>query len=174
VNRSRVLVIGLGNRLRGDDGVGAIVADAIRERNVAGIQAMAFDGDGAALLECWRGLDTVIVVDAMRSPAAPGSIQRFDAAHPLPAMGQARSTHGFGLAEAVEMARHLDLLPRTLVVYGIVSESCELGEGLSASAAAAVPRVVELVLADGRGAITSTSLDTPATPIRGREDRSGQ
>ncbi len=152
MSRPDVLVIGLGNRLRGDDGVGTVVAGAIRERGIAGIDAMTCDGDGTALLECWRGVDSVIVVDALRSKEAPGRIRRFEASRPLPAWARARSTHGFGLAEAVEMARSLDRLPSALVIYGVVGESWGMGEGLSPAVSAAVPRVVDLVLAEARAA----------------------
>ena len=98
------LVIGVGNPWRGDDGAGIEVA-----RRVGGI---AFEGDGTGLVELWAGAEDAVVVDAAASGAAPGTVHRFDAAAgPLPARSLRSSTHHFGVADAIELARALDRLP---------------------------------------------------------------
>ena len=58
------------------------------------------------------------------------------------------STHAFGLAEAVELARALGRLPPRLIVYGIEGKSFEAGVGLSPEVGAAVQEVVERVLGE--------------------------
>jgi hydrogenase maturation protease len=150
---SSALVIGIGNPLRGDDGVGVVVAERIRARGAGNVDVTVLDGDGASLVERWAGAAAVIVVDATRSAAPPGSIERFDAVRsPLPCVGRSATSHGFGLAEAVELARALDRLPPALIVYGIAGRSFEMGEGLSPAVAAAVPEVVARVLREAAGA----------------------
>jgi hydrogenase maturation protease len=73
---------------------------------------MAGSGDGAALMEVWRGEETVIIIDAVKSGALPGTIRRFDArAQPIPKDAFRCSTHAFGVAEAIELARALARLP---------------------------------------------------------------
>jgi hydrogenase maturation protease len=66
-------------------------------------------GEGTALLESWKGADTVILIDAVASGAYPGTIHRLDArAQLLPAGFLHTSSHAFGVAQGVELARALD------------------------------------------------------------------
>ena len=60
-----VLVIGIGNLLRGDDSVGRIVAQRLRERNIPQLQVLEQEGETMGLMEAWAGADTVFVVDAI-------------------------------------------------------------------------------------------------------------
>lgn len=128
-------VIGVGNQWRGDDGAGPAVARLLRARQgvaTAHLQISAIDGGGLELIAAWTGATTVILIDAIASGAAPGTIHRFDVgAEPLPAALFRHSTHAFGIAEAVELARALAQLPLRLVVYGIEGCQFTLGAGLS-------------------------------------------
>lgn len=140
------LIIGIGNPLRGDDGVGPDVAEKLR---AAGIPTMTFDGDGAELMELWVGHERVIIVDATQSQATVGTVQRFDAnAEALPAHLFRHSTHQFGVGEAVEMARALNRLPSRLTIYGIEGGDFSLGAGLSTDVERAVPTVVQRIKAE--------------------------
>jgi hydrogenase maturation protease len=140
--RDGALVIGLGNAARSDDAAGLSAARRLRER---GRDAREHEGDPTALIELWRDAGEVIVVDAVRSGAAPGTIRRVDAtAAPLPAsLRTSTSTHAVGLADAIELARALGRLPRQVVVYGIEGERFAAGTGLTPAVAAAVDAVVE-------------------------------
>ena len=148
---AEILLIGVGNPLRGDDAVGAQVAKLLRARNHPSIRVIEHDGEGASLMEAWTGVKTVIVVDAVSSASPPGTIYRFDAAQqPLPGNFFRHSTHAFGLHEAVELSRALDRLPRQLIVYGIRAKSLEIGAPLSHEAETAVREVVERILEEPR------------------------
>lgn len=133
--RDRRVVIGIGNAARGDDAAGLIVA-----RRLGGVE---HEGDPVALLDVWRGADRAVVVDAVSSGAAPGTVQRFDAAAaPLPAhLRSSTSTHAFGLAEAIELGRALGRLPPELTVYGIEGERFEAATELTPAVAAAVDAI---------------------------------
>jgi hydrogenase maturation protease len=96
------------------------------------------------LLEVFDGYDTVVVVDATRSGTAPGTVTVTEG--PLASQGSA-STHGLGLAEAVELARALDRLPWRLVVVGVEVGSTEPGTPLSPAVAGAVEAAVAQVRA---------------------------
>ena len=97
----------------------------------------------AGLLDAWAGHDDVLVLDAVASGEPPGTLHRYAAADgPLPAAFSSFSTHGFGLAEAIELARALGKLPRRLTVYGIEGEDFRSGEGLTPAVEAAVGWVV--------------------------------
>src|SRR5262249_46565971 len=83
--QSLPLIIGIGNEYRGDDAVGLIVARRLKVRLADSAIVIEQSGDGAALMEAWRDAETVIIIDAMMSGAAPGTIHRFDAiAQPIP------------------------------------------------------------------------------------------
>ncbi len=145
--RSRsALIIGVGNRDRGDDGVGPVMVDRLAAR---GIAAVEHSGDGAALLDVWEGRERVILMDAMRSGAQPGTIRQFDAGRKrLPKGAFGVSSHLLGLVDAVETARALGRLPSNLIVFGIEGESYGFGDPLSPPVAGAVPETVERVIAE--------------------------
>jgi hydrogenase maturation protease len=143
---SKICVIGVGNAFRGDDGVGLVVARRLGELTLPGVTIMGQSGEGAALMEAWGEASQVILVDAVSSGGEPGYIHRFEAAgQELPDFFSGHSTHAFGLAEAIELARQLDRLPAQLVVYGIEGKSFELGQGLSAEVEAAAGIVIEQI-----------------------------
>lgn len=149
------LVIGFGNRWRGDDAAGLCVADRLRER-LPDVTVLTCERVPADLFDVWGPTSRVFLVDAACSVLEPGAVHRFDAREaPLPCELLRVSTHTGGVAEAVELARALSSLPRELVVYGIEGGCFEPGAALSGPVSRAVDRVVERVLADlGRLACT--------------------
>lgn len=141
-----LLVLGVGHPFRGDDAVGPVVAERLAALERPGLRALAHHGEGTSLMECWSGFDAVVVVDATRSGVAPGTIRVWDAvADALPAALFPKSSHLFGLAEAVEMARLLGRLPPRLTIIGVEGQDFAAGTALSPAVAAAVERVVEMV-----------------------------
>lgn len=143
------MVIGVGNAFRGDDAVGLVVARRLRER---GVEALEQEGEPVALLEAFADRDAVVLVDAVRSGAAPGTVHRVDVSNAaLPAeLGGASSTHLLGVGEAIELARALARLPARVVVFGVEGERFDAGDELSPAVAAAVEPVVDAVLAEVR------------------------
>ncbi len=142
------LVIGVGNPDRGDDAAGRAVAARVKALGRGNFRVIESDGEAASLLALFARSDTVILVDAAVSDGLPGSIARFDVhAAPLPADCFGVSTHGFGLAQAVELARALYLLPRRCEVFTIEAQACEIGAGLSTAVARAVDEVALRILA---------------------------
>ena len=138
------LVIGVGHPDRGDDGVGPRVATRLQEM---GVEAVIVHGDCAQLIDLWSDRDRVVVVDAMRTDDAAGTIRRFDARiDPLPTGAFHSSSHLFGLAEAATLAQALDRLPRALIIYGVAGDSFDLGAGLSPAVEAAAGRIVDDIL----------------------------
>ncbi len=137
-------VIGVGNDLRGDDGVGPETVRRLRARAVPGIEATVCAADPAALIEAWAGAARAVVVDAMAGGGRPGARARFDAvAAPLPVPAFRGSTHGLGVAEAVELARALSRLPASLIVIGVEGARWDAGAPLGPEADEAVDRVVD-------------------------------
>jgi hydrogenase maturation protease len=143
------LVIGVGNPHRGDDAIGPLVASRLKRRADSRFRVIEQAGEGLALMEAWEGADTVIILDAAFSGKRAGTIHRIDASvESMPKDFLRCSTHALGVAEAIELARALDQLPRRVIVYGIEGVSFEQGAGLSEAVEAASGKLETLVLSD--------------------------
>jgi len=149
---ARVVVAGLGNEYRRDDGVGPlVVARAVNETGAAdNVGPLA---DPLDLVGRWDGASLAIVVDAVRSGAQPGTIRLVELEPGGPADAEAAgggrsatSTHGIGLARVFRLARAIGHAPVRVVVVGIEGEDFEMGTGLSPAVEAAVPHAVRHVV----------------------------
>ncbi|MBC7950362.1 MAG: hydrogenase maturation protease [Rhodospirillaceae bacterium] len=141
----KTLVIGIGHPFRGDDAVGPAVAEAVAALTLPNVITLAHHGEGTDLMEHWQGYGRVILIDATRSGAAPGTIRQWDAASPLPAALFPKGSHVFGVAEAVEMARLLDRLPAQLTVIGVEGADFTMGAGMAPAVAEAVAFVSAMI-----------------------------
>lgn len=143
----RILVIGLGNDLRGDDGAGLRVVRRLAGRVPESVRLVEAVPDAVALLDLWKGADEVVVVDAMRSGLPAGTVSTVDIDHSLEdgrLVGEsAVSSHAMGLAGAVALARALDRLPARLRIHGIEAASLDHGAPLSAAVAQAADALAD-------------------------------
>lgn len=149
-----VLVVGLGNDLRGDDAAGIEVALRLRQsRARPGIRISVHPGDPAELLELWAGTKAAVLVDCMRSGAPAGTIRRFDAGHrPLPAQRRgSTSSHVFALMDTIELGRALQRLPPHLLVYAVEGRRFEAGSGLSPQVEMALGGLADAVWREALG-----------------------
>jgi hydrogenase maturation protease len=105
-------------------------------------------GEAADLIEAWQGADDVIVVDAVVTGAPVGTVMELDGRQLVAPLSTTASTHGLGLAEAIELARVLNLLPTRLRVYGIEGRRFELGAEISPEVQRAVEEVARRIIAD--------------------------
>ncbi len=136
----------LGSRYRGDDAVGPLVADRLR---AGGATVLDCDDEPTRLIDAWAGLELVVIVDAVRSGAAPGTVHRVEAgAGPLPRDLGLASTHAFSIADALELGRALGSSPRSVVVVGVEGVAFELGDPVTPAVEAVLPAVAESVLAE--------------------------
>lgn len=126
------LIIGIGNDMRGDDGAGLLVARLLQDMSLPGVHILQRGGEGSTLIDAWQGYRNVILVDAARGQA-PGKIHHFDLARGLlPAILSSNlSSHAFGVAGAIELARRLNCLPPHLTVYAIEGHDFTLGQAPS-------------------------------------------
>ena len=153
-----VRVIGIGRTERGDDAAGRLVARRLRDDPPPGVGVSECAGEFATLLDLWDGAAAVIVVDALQAGVAPGTLLRVDAlTQPLPVPASA-STHGFGLAQAVEIARALHRLPQVLIVHGVEARGVEVLAGVSPEVADALEALTAAVRAEA--ALLAASLSS--------------
>jgi hydrogenase maturation protease len=142
-----LLLIGIGNEYRRDDGVGLVIVRQLRSVVPIDVKVLELSGEGATLMEAWQTGATVYVFDAVRSQATPGTIHQIDAkTQTVPTQFFHYSTHAFSLAEAVELGRVLNQLPPKLVLYGVEGADFGSGVGLSDCVEVAVPKVIDRVL----------------------------
>ncbi|MEU7059130.1 hydrogenase maturation protease [Streptomyces sp. NPDC046197] len=149
----RVVVIGVGNPLRGDDGVGPAAVEALRGRVPDDTVLVASDGEPARMLDLWRGADTVVVVEALRARSGgPGELHTLTAAEAACRTARTASTHALGLGECLALAEALGQLPRRLVVHAVEVADIELGAGLSEAVRSALPALIDRAAASVRQA----------------------
>lgn len=144
---SHVLVIGVGNEIRGDDAVGLYVCRVLKGKRLPHqCNVVEHSGDGVHLMELWKSSQATILVDALRSGTEPGQVHRYEAHQwPLPATLFQNSTHAFGVPQAIELARALNQLPQTLSVYGIEGTCFDEGAGISPLVERAGRKVAESI-----------------------------
>ena len=143
--RDHTKVIGVGNSDRGDDGVGPAVASRVAERTL-GIDISVSAADPSRLLDEWAGAGRVVIIDAVVDGSEPGTVSVIDAgAGEIPPDAGSVSSHGMGVAAAVDLGRALERLPEELVVVGVSARSFD-GTGLTEEVAAAIPGAVDAVL----------------------------
>ncbi len=144
-----VVVIGVGNEFRRDDGAGPAVIGMLRDLVPPGVVLVITDGEPARLVEAWTGAALAIVVDAVRAhPPEPGKVHRFVLDGPLPGKAGTASSHGLGLDDAIALAQALDRMPARLIVHAIEAADLTQGHGLTPPVAAALPALIRSVLAD--------------------------
>ncbi len=149
-----ILILGLGNPLQSDDGIGSVVAQALEDVQAHGhtplpddVEVMDGGTPGIGLLNLVEGRRRVIIVDAAAMQQAPGTIVRFtpDQVN-LEETKRLFSLHASGIAESLALARALKVSLPEIVVLGVQPGRIDWGQGLSEPVQAAVPRVIEMVL----------------------------
>lgn len=145
------LVVGLGNPILGDDGVGWRVAERVLGRlDDPDVAVLCLSLGGLALMEHLVGYRRVMIVDAMATGAPAGTLHWLDA----PDRGElgvqhTASVHDLSLSSALAMGRELGLdLPAEIRVVGIeAAPEFEFGETLSEPVVRAVPEATRAVMA---------------------------
>jgi len=149
----QLVLIGVGNPYRRDDGIGPALAVALEALDLAGVTVLTSDGEPSRLLDAWAGARLAIVVDAERPGGAePGQIRRFAGDVPADGDSVSASTHGLGITEAIALGQALDRRPERLVVFAVAAEDVGYGEHLSQPVTAALPELTRQVLAELRAA----------------------
>jgi len=144
-----VLVLGLGNLLLSDDGVGPVLLGEMADSETRWKGAVEFlDGgtQGLALLGHLTGRRALIIVDALSTGAPPGTVHRLTLGELRDlAPGRASSAHEGNAGELLAAAQLLDELPDQLFVVGVEPEKINTGLGLSASVQQALPEARDQV-----------------------------
>ena len=118
------------------------------------VELVETDGEPSRLIDAWTDVDLAVVVDAVSSSAAPGTIHIWRDDRKIARSAPSTGSHALGVADAIALGHALDRLPRTLVVVGVEVADTSPGHGLSPAVAAviddAVAVIVEVVQAGSR------------------------
>jgi hydrogenase maturation protease len=146
----RLLVLGLGNVLLSDDGVGPAAIARLRDEHQPPDGVLVLDGGtlGLSLLPYIEDADAVVLVDAVKADAPVGTVLRLDGDDVGPAVATRLSPHQVGVADLLDGARWHERQPRDLTLLGIVPDSLELGVGLSPAVARALPRLIDRIVGE--------------------------
>lgn len=144
----RTVVIGVGNLLLRDEGVGIHVVQELRKKALPpGVEVIDGGVAGIRLLDLFSGAQKLLLIDAAEMGLESGSVVRFTPEEARFQSGDLKlSTHDVALPEVLALARALNQCPSEVVILGIQPEEISWGTELTPKVRLAVPRVLELVL----------------------------
>ncbi len=143
----KTVVLGVGNLLLSDEGVGVHVVKKLSEMTLpAEVEVVEGGVEGLGLINVVIGADRLIVIDAVKGGGPPGSIYRFEPDDlTAPTDEYKMSVHEIGVLEVIRLSGLLGRTPRTSI-FGVEPKSIEMGMELSPEIRTKVPKVIELVL----------------------------
>jgi hydrogenase maturation protease len=144
-----ILILGIGNILLRDEGVGVRVVEAMAKIKLPP-QVEILDGGtgGADLVDVVANRDKVIVVDAMNADSPPGTVYRMAPDDLLEEREASVSLHEIGLMETLHMARLLDCSPGEVVIFGVQPKEVRFDVSLTKEIEDVIPKVIRLILAE--------------------------
>ncbi len=146
-NPKKTMVLGVGNLLLSDEGVGVHVVKRLMGMELpSGVEVIDGGVSGLGLVDVVTGSDRLIVIDAVRAGGPPGSIYQFgiESLTKYPNTYK-MSVHEIGVVEVLRLSSLVGKTPKTTII-GIEPKSLEMGLDLSPEIEAKVPRIIELIL----------------------------
>ncbi|MCX8192185.1 MAG: hydrogenase maturation protease [Nitrososphaerales archaeon] len=147
----RLVIIGVGNLLMGDEGVGVYIANRLRNLQMPeGVEVHECGTGGLRILEALEGAERAIIIDAVRVGGEPGTIYRFPLSEVMDEERGFRmvSSHDLDLITSIRIGELVGIykLPRDILVIGVEPEVLEVSAKLSPKVERAVEKVIELIL----------------------------
>jgi len=144
----RILILGLGNPLLGDEGIGMRVVEELKVLELPdGVVVVEGGTTGLGLIGLMEGYERVIIVDAADMGHPPGRVVRFTPLEVQLKTAEAPlSLHQIGLEEVLALAEALEVAPAELVIIGIQPSQVEVGAGLSPEVERAIPQIIRIIL----------------------------
>lgn len=147
-----LIILGLGNVLCGDDGLGVAAVMEIHRRYRVPANVEVLDGGtlGLSLLGYFEAEQDVILVDAITTDAETGTLVRLEGDAVAPAVRHSLSVHQIGVADLIDALRLIEVYPKRLVLLGLVPETLDLGVKLSDPVRRMLPLLVERVVEEAK------------------------
>lgn len=142
----KILILGIGNILLRDEGVGVRVVEYLKRRKLPdGVELLDGGTAGADLLDHICGREKVIVIDVMQGDYPPATMVRVTSQDLKPADAPLLSMHSLDLPQTIAMTYLLNCPPKEVVILGIQPEKIECGMDLTPVLQASVPRIAEYI-----------------------------
>jgi hydrogenase maturation protease len=142
----RIVVIGVGNLLMKDEGIGIHAVKSLQEIHLPPDVKLIDGGTSPDLVAYTRAGDKMIIIDAARAGGAPGTIYRFKPEDLAAGKGNLTSAHEMGVVENLNLMALTGNAPAEVVVIGIEPEEIDWGIELSAALKQKMPAIVKAVL----------------------------
>lgn len=143
MDEKEILIVGIGNPFRSDDGVGHYVIDQLQSYRGSSIDFLKITSNSLHLIDIWKSRELVIVIDAISANHIPGTIIEMNSIdESLLVVHSESSTHNLGLKETFLMAKALNVLPNQLKVIGIQGKNFDVGVALSSEVHLAADQLV--------------------------------
>jgi hydrogenase maturation protease len=145
-----VLVLGIGQSLRGDDAAGLETVQLWQAQHpdtATQVQVELFELPGLDMLEFLEGMDAAILVDAVQSSGSVGSVICLGPDELSSFTPETGSAHGWGVAESLILGRSLypSLVKCRITLIGIVGKDFSMGSGLSLGVRAAMEKAADKI-----------------------------
>jgi hydrogenase maturation protease len=146
----RAIVLGIGNTILTDEAAGVRAAEALEQSYRLPADVAVIDGgtSGMEMIEDLSNLDLLIVLDVVKTGAAPGTVVKI-AGDEIPIFFRTKlSPHQIGLPDVLASLELLDALPKEIVVLGVEPISLELGIEMTPTVAEKIPVLVDMAVAE--------------------------
>lgn len=165
---SRILVLGLGNVLLGDEGIGIWVATSLQRHFAFPPSVEILEGGtlGLDLLPRLQGVERLLLIDAVRSGRSPGELVRLEGDAVAAALDLKISPHQIGVRDLLAAARLVGTEPPLVVLWGMEPDRLEPGTAFSPAVLLALPALRAWMLEEleGWGVCPRTVEQPPAAP----------
>ncbi len=167
-NKKPILLLGVGNILQKDDGIGVNVVNEMAEQELDE-QVEVVDGGiaGIDLLSIIEGRKTLIVLDAVKGDQKPGTIYRFSPEDVAESMVPIDSLHQLGLLETLLMVRLIGKEPEKTVIFGVQPKLIDWGFEISDEVTASIPKLITKVKEEIKLALEDLEKSEPAANENG-------
>ena len=148
----RAVVLGIGNTILTDEAAGVRAVELLEQRYRVPDNVLVIDGgtSGMEMIEDLSNLDFLIVIDVVKTGAAPGTVVKI-AGDEIPVFFRRKlSPHQIALPDVLASLELLDAMPKEIIVLGVEPISLELGMEMTDTVAAKVPLLVEMAVMELR------------------------
>ncbi|MHB2153476.1 hydrogenase maturation protease [Calditrichota bacterium GD2] len=143
-------IIGLGNRLRGDDGIGPVVLDSLKKKDIPiPLQFIEAGSDAFTLLEHLNASEPMIIVDCADMGFEPGTVKVFDVNDHFAMQHDFISLHGFSFAEVLSLAQAMGPIAPCKII-GVQPATIEFGQPISRAVNKALPEILNLIIEEAQ------------------------
>lgn len=147
-SKVRFAVVGVGNLLLRDEGIGVHVAHALQQIDIPHNVKIIDGGTSPDLPHYLKDIDKLIIIDAVRAGGQPGTIYRLHPHNVNIESERIISLHELGLEQSLRMMRLIGNEPKETVIIGIEPKEIDWGTGLSVELQQKIPEIINVVLSE--------------------------